>query len=147
MQIAASRSTKAILREAKIVPEVAENCLPQARHFHLRRVGMPVGIGAAAGRAERLAAVLRKADRGERLERLVVGHAVHVAELEGPGGGGEEEVLRHVAKSVTFVTEMATSRLVVKGKRFDYAGIRYGKDARQWRRIGRPWLRASSRPS
>ena len=95
MQIAASRSTKAILREAKIVPLVALNCLPQARHFHLRRVGMAVGLGAAAGRAERLAAVLRKADRGERLERLIVGHAVHVAELEGPGGGGEEEVLGH----------------------------------------------------
>jgi hypothetical protein len=38
MHTAASRSTKAILREAKMVPKVAENCLPQARHFHLRRV-------------------------------------------------------------------------------------------------------------
>jgi len=40
MQMAASRSTNAILREAKMVPEVALNCLLQARHFHLRRVVM-----------------------------------------------------------------------------------------------------------
>ena len=80
--------------------EVARNCLPQARHFHLRRVGMTVGLGAAAGRAEGFPAVLRKADRGERLERLIVGHAVHVPELEGPGGGGEEEVLGHLSYQV-----------------------------------------------
>lgn len=59
--------------------------------------GDEVGLGAAAIRAKRLSPVLRKADRGERLERLVVGHAVDVLELKGPGGGREEEVLGHLS--------------------------------------------------
>jgi len=38
MQIAASKSTNDILRDAKIVPLVTENCLPQAEHLKRRRV-------------------------------------------------------------------------------------------------------------
>jgi hypothetical protein len=86
------------LREAKIVPEVAENCLPQARHFHLRRVAMKYGSQQPQSE-QSFPARLRKADRRERLERLerlVVGHAVDVFQIEGPGGGGKEEVGGHL---------------------------------------------------
>lgn len=55
-----------------------------------------VGVAAAAIRAEGFPAGLRKADRRKRLKRLVVGHAVDVLQLEGPGGGGEEEVRGHL---------------------------------------------------
>lgn len=41
MQIAASKSTNDILRDARMVPEVTENCLPQALHLKRRRVVMP----------------------------------------------------------------------------------------------------------
>jgi hypothetical protein len=54
-----------------------------------------VGIGADAIRAEGFPAILRKADCRERAKRLAIGHAVDVLELEGPGGGGKEEVLGH----------------------------------------------------
>ena len=56
MQIAASRSTKAILREAKIVPDVTlklRDCRPM--HLNLRRVADGVGFRATAIRAHRLA--------------------------------------------------------------------------------------------
>jgi hypothetical protein len=59
--------------------------------------GDEVGLGGAAFRAEGFPAVLRKVDRRERLERLIVGHPIHVLELEGPGGGGKEEMLGHLA--------------------------------------------------
>ena len=38
MQIAASKSVKLILREAKMVPDVTENWRPQAAHLKRRRV-------------------------------------------------------------------------------------------------------------
>lgn len=74
-----------------------------------------VGVAAAAIRAEGFPAGLRKADRRERLKRLVVGHAVDVLELEGPGGGREEEVGGHDTVSDNFISNIVDRTTAHKG--------------------------------
>ena len=81
-------------RDAKLV--VATLALPDPT------CGIGVDGAAAAAGAERFAFIVREPDRDEGCVRLVVGHAEDRLEAQRPGGGGEEEVLRHLRPASGF---------------------------------------------
>jgi hypothetical protein len=62
-----------------------------------RRLVEGIGVGAAAARAVRLAAVCREPDALELIESLIVGYPQNCSDRQPARGGAEQEVLRQGA--------------------------------------------------
>ena len=88
---------KLILRLAKIVPDVTENWCMAGGALELAAGRNVVVVQGAAARANRLAVRLSPADLAERLVSCFLAALVDVFQGEGPGSGGEEEVLGHLS--------------------------------------------------